>query len=51
MLIVYVLDFIYGVTHRKEIKQYKQALDEAAKPENRNKPRVYYGRGFGYFID
>lgn len=49
MLIVYVLDFIYGVTHRKEIKRMKQSLEEANKPENRNKPRVYHGRNFGYF--
>lgn len=50
MLFDFIVDFIYSITHRKEIKRYKQALDEAAKPENRNKPRVYYGRGFGYFI-
>ena len=49
MLIVYVLDFIYGVTHREEIKRMKQSLEEANKPENRNKPRVYHGKNFGYF--
>lgn len=51
MLFDFIADFLYGITQRNEIKRMKQALEEAAKPENRNKPRVYHGRGFGYFID
>lgn len=49
MLFDFIVDFIYGVTHRKEIKRMKQSLEEANKPENRNKPRVYHGRNLGYF--
>lgn len=49
MLFDFFADFIYSVTHRKEIKRMKQSLEEANKPENGNKPRVYHGRNFGYF--
>lgn len=49
MLIVYMLDFIYSITHRKELKLMKQSLEKANKPENRNKPRVYRGKNFGCF--
>ena len=51
MLFDFIVNFMYSITHREEIKRYKQELEEAAKPENRHKPRVYYGRGFGYFVD
>lgn len=49
MLFDFIADFIYGITYRKEIKRMKQSLEEANKPENRNKPRVYHGKNFGYF--
>ena len=49
MLFDFIVMLIYNITHREEIKRYKQELEEAAKPENRHKPRVYRGENFGYF--
>ena len=51
MLFDFIADFLYGITHRKEIKRMKQSLEEANKPENRNKPRVYHGKNFGYWAE